>query len=208
MSSVARPRSLSTKSARIRLGNRQLQASFTERILPRLERHARIYFRRHRHREEMVAETVALAWKWVVRLAERGKDATRFPLALATYAARAVRCGRRVIGQLKGKDVLSEQAQQRHGFYVSKLPDFSTESANPLAEALIDNTVTPPDDQAAFRIDFPAWVGTHSRRDRAIIRDAAQGERTMDLAARYRLAPSRISQLRGEWAEEWSVGQA
>ena len=89
-----------------------------------------------------------------------------------------------------------------------KLPDFSTESNNPLAEALADNTVTPPDDQAAFRIDFHVWLRTHSQRDRAIIRAAACGERTKELAARYRLTPSRISQLRSAWADEWQISQA
>ena len=49
----------------------------------------------HARREEVIQEMVALCWKWFVRLAERGRDATRFPSALATYAAKAVRSGRR-----------------------------------------------------------------------------------------------------------------
>ena len=101
-----------------------------------------------------------------------------FPTALATYAARAVRSGRRVTGQLKAKDAMNPHAQQRRGFCVGKLPDFSTLSDNPLQEALIDNTQTPPPEQAAFRIDFPAWLDTHSKRDRRMILDMAQGERT------------------------------
>jgi hypothetical protein len=177
-------------------------------ILPQIETHARIYFRHVRcpHRKaDLIAETVALCWKWFVRLADRGRDATRFPSALATFAARAVKGGRRVCRQLKAKDVFSERAQQRHGFLVSKLPDFSTLSTNPLAEALTDNTQTPPPDAAAFRLDFPAWLERHGERDRRILMDMAQGERTQDLARRYHLSQPRISQLRREAKDSWET---
>ena len=52
----------------------------------------------------------------------RGKDVITFVGALARYAARAVRCGRRLTGQEKAKDVLSSLAQRRHGFTVGSLP--------------------------------------------------------------------------------------
>lgn len=175
-------------------------------ILPRIRRHATIYFRRVRcphHQEDLVAEAVALAWKWFVRLEERGKDATRFPSVLATFAARAVRCGRRVCGQLPARDVLSEAAQQRHGFAVGKLPDCSTLNGNPLEEALTDNTQTPPPDQVQFRIDFPTWVGTHTRRHRRMIGDMAMGERTILIAKNYKLSQARVSQLRRQFAEHY-----
>src|SRR5262249_50965823 len=87
----------------------QLREQFLAR-LPRIELHARIPFREVRcpgPRADAAAETVALAWKWQVRLAERGKDATRFPAAFATLAARAVRCGRRLCGHERAKEVLS-----------------------------------------------------------------------------------------------------
>jgi len=173
-------------------------------ILPRIQTHARIYFRRvpcpHR-KADYVAEAVALAWKWFLRLEEQGKDARCFPSVLATFAARAVKSGRRLCGQLKARDVLSETAQQRHGFSVGKLPDFSTLNGNQLEEALPDNTQTPPPDAAAFRLDFPAWLDLHSRRDRRMIGDMAQGERTVDLARHYRLSSARISQKRREFSE-------
>src|SRR5215470_16282406 len=140
---------------RFRLAVRVLHARFAT-IVPRIKLHARVFFRYIRclhTREDCIAETIDLAWQWFKRLAEKGKDARKFPSVLATYAARAVKSGRRLCGQLKAKDVMSERAQQRHGFYVGKLPDFSTESTNPLAEALSDNTVSPVPDQVHFRID-------------------------------------------------------
>ena len=146
---------------------------------------------------------IALAWKWFVRLAARGKDATRFPSVLASYAAKAVRCGRRITGQLAAKDAFNEQTQQKHGFSISKLPDFSTLSTNPLAEALADNTVSPVPDQVQFRLDFPAWTRSRSHRDRQLIQEMAEGERTQKLAKRFGLSPARISQLRRDFHDDY-----
>jgi hypothetical protein len=149
----------------------QLRARFLG-ILHRIEPHAKIYFRHvgcRQKRTDLIAETIALAWKWFVRLAEKGRDGTQFPTALASYAAKAVRSGRRVCGQERARDVMSQLAQQRHGFCVGKLPDFSTESTNPLAEALTDNTHSSVPDQVQFRCDFPAWLRTRTQRDRHLI---------------------------------------
>lgn len=176
-------------------------------ILPRIETHARISFRDVKcpeKRADRIAETVALCWKWFRRLAERGKDATQFASALASFAAKAVRSGRRVCGQLKPKDVLSERAQQVNGFTVTKLPDFSTLESNPYSEALADNTVSPVPDQVAFRLDFPAWLLSLSDREQRLVADMAMNHRTMDLAAKYGTSPGRISQLRRELEASWN----
>ena len=183
----------------------QLQLRFLS-IIPRIRLHARIYFRHIRcyfRKADFVAEVIALAWKWFINLAKKGKDACNFPSVLATFAARAVKCGRRAYGQMKAQDVLNEQAQQRHGFYVGKLPDFSTLSENPLAEALIDNTRSPVPDQVQFRLDFPSWLRTRTDRDRRIIGDMAMGQRTLDMSRRYGISPGRISQLRREFHDDW-----
>jgi hypothetical protein len=177
-------------------------------IRPRIERHARVYFRHVRcqfRKQDFIAEVVALSWKWFKRLAQKGKDGTRFAAALASYAARAVNSGRRVTGQLKPRDVLSELAQQRHGFFVGKLPDFSTLTENPLAEALIDNTRSEVPEQVAFRLDFPRWRRSRSRRDRRLIDDMLLGHRTLDLSKKHRLSPARISQLRREFRDDWRM---
>ena len=59
----------------------QLQSRFLA-IRPRIETHARIFFRQVKsadEKAERIAETLAIAWKWFVRLAQRGKDATHYP---------------------------------------------------------------------------------------------------------------------------------
>jgi hypothetical protein len=184
---------------------RGLQQSFLA-LLPRIERHARIYFRYLRcpaGKEDAVADTVALAWAWHVRLARRGKDASRFAGALAGFAARAVRGGRGLCGQERSRDVLSALAQRRRHFEVKRLPDFSSLGVNPLAEALTDNRQTPPVEQVVFRIDFPAWRRTWTERDRRILDALMVGERTRDVARRHGLSPGRISQLRREFHADW-----
>ena len=111
-----------------------LQAVFLADVLPRVERHGRVYFRHIKcpdRREEQLAELRALAWEWYVRLVRRGKNVLAFVSALATYVARAVNSGRRLCGKEASKDALSPSAQKRHRFSVSGLPQQSTLNGSP-----------------------------------------------------------------------------
>jgi hypothetical protein len=176
-------------------------------ILPRIELHGRVCFRHVKcldRKEDAVAEMIALAWSWCLRLVQRGKDPEKFPCALATFAARAVHSGRRLCGQDRAKDVLSVRAQRAHGFAVAGLPEVSTLCGNPLDEALQDNARTPVPEQVSFRLDFPAWRRTRCRRDRRIVDQLLLGEGTLAVARRHSLSPARISQLRREFRDDWS----
>jgi hypothetical protein len=162
-----------------------------------------VWFRKERDKEEKMAEAVGLTWKWVKHLCKRGKDAREFPTALAGFVIRAVRSGRRVCGQERSRDVLSPVGQRRHSFYVGTLPDFSTLSDNPLAEALHDNTRSPVPDQVCFRLDFPAWLQTLSQRNRRIALRMIEREKTQVLARAFGTSEGRISQLRREFHHDW-----
>jgi hypothetical protein len=187
-------------------------------LLPKIESHARIYFRHVAcldRRADRVAETVALAWTWLVRLHERGKDVARFPTVFISLAARAVKCGRRATGMEKAQDAMSFVAQRRHGFAVERfLPSCNErrdghsrfEGERPsdaVEERLRENTVTPVVDQVQFRIDFPAWMATLTPRERKIIRVMAINERTEDLSAKFTVSPGRISQMRRDFHTGW-----
>jgi hypothetical protein len=148
---------------------------------------------------------IGKAWQWHLRLAEKGKDATAFPTALASYAARAVRSGSRVAGQERANDVLSPVAQQRHHFFVGKLPDFETLTDHPVCEALLDNTKSPPDETVCFKLDFLAWLASLAERDRSIVEDLLIGERALDVANKYRISAARISQKRREFCQDWLI---
>ena len=182
-----------------------LHATFLS-ILPRIVLHGEVVFRRVRcpHRkEEYLAEMTALCWRWLVRLARQGKDATQFVSALATFAARQVWSGRRLCGQEQSKDAMSGRAQRRHRFSVSDLPQQSTLNGNPLEEALRDTTQSSPDELAAFRVDFPQWLDRLGERNRALALDAALGNRTDELAEDYGISCGRISQLRRQLHDSW-----
>ena len=112
--------------------------------------------------------------------------------------------------------MLSPIAQQRHTFHVGSLPTTTRSPheqlyADPHGQALLDafeerlrdNTITPPPDQAVFRIDFPAWLRTLTGRERRLIRAMAQNERTTDLSREFELSPGRISQLRRALRDAW-----
>jgi hypothetical protein len=175
-------------------------------LLPCIERHGLICFNHvkcQESRREAVAEVVALCWLWYARLAARGQDAAAFPAALAGYAARAVRCGRRLCGQERARDVLSPLAQRRHGFTARSLPSDNRAHGSEFEEALRDNTRTPPADQAAFRVDFPAWLVSQGERRREIAEALMLGERTDATARRFDMSPARVSQLRREFQKDW-----
>src|SRR5262249_28856071 len=153
---------------------------------------------------------------WCLGVAARGRALAGSPPAVACFAARAVRAGRRLNGQEKSRDVLSPVARHRHGFSVEPLPASTRRShenvytsvggqrgMDVFEERLHDNAITPPPEAAAFRVDFPRWLQTRGERDRRLIADMMTDERTLDLAERYNLSPARISQLRREFMVDW-----
>jgi hypothetical protein len=188
-------------------------------IVPKIETHAGFYFREVKcanKKADKVAETIALAWHWYLRLCHRGKDINQFTMVFVFLAARAVRAGRRLTGQEKSKDVMSSKAQQRWGFRVESLPTSTAAShdnrlgsvagqrqQDAWEERLIDNTLTPVPDQAAFRIDFPEWLQSLTSRERRLIRAMLLNERTQDLGKAFELSPGRISQMRREFHQDW-----
>lgn len=204
-------------SSTIALDN-PLQATFLT-LVPKIRTHGEVVFRYlkcHRRREDAIAEMVALCWRWFLGLVQRGKDPAQFPSALADYAARAVRSGRRLAGMERPKDVLSSRAQRRNCFAVESLP-FSTASSHEdlygtihgqrkhdlWEERLQDNTQTPVPEQAAFRIDFPAWLATQTARNRRITEAMMCGEKTLELARQFGISPGRVSQLRREFYQDY-----
>jgi FixJ family two-component response regulator len=68
---------------------------------------------------------------------------------------------------------------------------------------VVEDRHATPADVAATRIDFADWLQTLSRRYRRIAETLATGEGTGTVARRFRLSPSRISQLRHEYYESW-----
>jgi FixJ family two-component response regulator len=72
-----------------------------------------------------------------------------------------------------------------------------------MEERLHDHAQTPVDEAAAFRVDFPDWLGQQSERDRQIIGAMIRDERTRDLARTFGVSPGRVSQWRREYEQDW-----
>ena len=66
-----------------------------------------------------------------------------------------------------------------------------------------DTRTTPVPDIVAFWVDFADWLRSLRRRDRRIAESLALGNRTSDVAKRFKVSAGRVSQLRRELAESW-----
>jgi hypothetical protein len=192
-------------------------------LLPKIEIHARIYFRGIKcadQRADKIRETVAMAWKEYCHLVAHGKDVSQFPMVFISLVARGVKCGRRLAGADKAKDVMNPHTQRRRGFRVEPLPISTRTSLAGLygepdgqreldayEERLQDNTITPPPDQAAFRIDWPRFLKTLTKRDRELAHFLSLGHGGKKAADRFGLSPGRVTQLRQRWCREWRLSQ-
>jgi DNA-directed RNA polymerase specialized sigma24 family protein len=200
---------MATAACSIGLPADHVQASFLG-VLPRVEQQARFAFRNYHcavDREDAVQETVAVAWAWFVRLAQRGKNPTAFVSTLACFAAIQVRCGRRLCGTEATQDALSPTARYRKGFNVERLGQPKPMKTEMWEETLHDNTRSAPDQAAMFRIDFAIWLDTLGDRNRKIVADLLLGERTSTVAGKHALSPGRVAQLRREFHRHWNEFQ-
>jgi len=211
---------VTTKSLAATARSRAAADDFLD-LLPSVRQHAAVVFRAlpAAEREEAVAEAVAAAFVAFRRLRARGLDPARdFPSQMAIYAALHVKDGRHVGGRASSKDVLSVKAQRKHGFRVESLPLATRRphedlygglngqrSLDAYEERLRDNHQTPPPEAAAFRIDFPEFIGSLCRRDQRLAAFLSLGNSARDAATRFGLSPGRVTQLRQGWCREWHV---
>ncbi len=173
-------------------------------MLPAILRHADMAFRHldAEAREEAVQEVVANTLSAFVRLVELGKADIAYAGPLANYAVAQVRDGRQVGTRLNVRDVASPRCQRLKHVKVERLDRYDRADEQWL-EAVIEDRRTPPPDQAAFRIDFPQWLGLQSTRDRKVAEALALGETTGKVARRFQVSAARISQLRRELEASW-----
>ncbi|MEK6239027.1 MAG: hypothetical protein N2C14_30295, partial [Planctomycetales bacterium] len=154
--------------------------------------------------EDLTAEVVANCLVAFTRLVKQGREDRAYPSPLAWYAVRQVREGRKVGALRNCKDVSSEYSQRQKGFHMERL-GWKTKQAGRWVELVAEDRRTPVPEQAAFRMDFPAWLATLSNRKRQVAEDMAMNESTKDLASRFGISPGRVSQLRGEFKESWQT---
>jgi len=184
----------------IALAPAPVRAAF-ESLVPRLRTHARARFRHLRpvDREEAVADVLAYGFASYLRLKERGKDPTAFPAVFAHFVARAVANGRGVVRRLSTRDLLGRPRGER--VTIRKLDD-PMPGGGWWRDLALDRRVR-VDEQAAFNIDFPAWLATLPAVKRHVAELLARGHGTDEVARGTGVSAGRVSQLRRELADSW-----
>jgi DNA-directed RNA polymerase specialized sigma24 family protein len=193
---------------------RTAQEQFTV-AMPQIAAAARYCFRRWRpqDRAEAIAETQAAAWHGLVA---RGQDPVAVGIAgIAHNACRYVRNGRRLGTGSCGRgvmDVYHRKAQAACGFKVLSL-DYGDEiNARPTIGSLWRQWVAAasrvgPAANAAFRLDFSAWLEELPKRKRQMAELLALGHETSDVARMLGVSVGAVSQTR-RWLEaSWKVFQ-
>ncbi len=176
-------------------------------MLPAIRRSAQVAFRKlpPELRLDLIEEVVANSYVAFARLVERGQAERASPSPLARFAIAQIRTGRRVGSRLRIGDALSHYAQRRKGFRVERL-DHCDEDGR-WQEVLVEDRRAGPADVAASRIDFSEWLRRLSARLRKIALALAAGETTTEVARRFGLTASRISQLRQWLKRSWEAFQ-
>ena len=173
-------------------------------MLPIIRNYARGAFSRLNPdlRQDLIQEVIANALVAYVRLYQKGRVALAYPTVVARFGIAQVRDNRRVGTKLNIKDVLSPYCQAKKHVIVERLDKFD-DVENQWAEAVVEDKTAGPADIARTRIDFSDWLDTLKRRDRRIALKLAEGEKTSDVAKRFKVSEGRVSQLRRELAASW-----
>jgi hypothetical protein len=179
-----------------------------QEALDRMNRSFRFAFRRRRpqDRAEAIAEASACAWKAWYGLIRRGKD----PLAvgvsgIAGYAIKHTLNGRRIGHRGGGRgamDVYHPRAQRAGGFRLlsATAPD---RPGDGWTDWLLADGRRSPADEAAFRIDFRAWLDRLPPRKRLLAQLLARGHGTGAVARSLGVTPAAVSQARSWLAADW-----
>ncbi len=182
---------------------------FLTHILPAVEAIARSRFRSLPavEREEGTAEATACAMVFFVRLVRRGKNPTVFAGRLAQVAVLRVLAGRLVSTPDNNGDVLSRFARRLRGIQVESLDACRQAPSGVWQEIVIEDRRSTPAETAACRIDVGEWLAGMTSRRRELAEMLAAGHTTAEAAAKFRLSPARISQLRREFEASWRAFQ-
>jgi hypothetical protein len=176
-------------------------------LLPAIQRHVKIAFRRWsgERKEEAVQEAVAYAFVAYLRLVQLGKEDLVYASPLASYAVARVRDGRSVGHRQNVLDVSSTICQRRQGIAMERLDQ--RDERGRWCEILVADRRASPADLAATRIDFREWLESLPRRHRQIVEVMATGEQTRLVARRFGVSPGRVSQLRRKLFDAWQQFQ-
>jgi hypothetical protein len=183
--------------------------------LPAVENAVRWAFRhwrglRQQDYEEALAEARAAAWSAWCGLLSRGKDPVQVGVhAIANNAVRYVLHGRKVANRSGGRgamDVYHRKAQAACGFKITSLDGNGQPAGKTTSgwrEWIVSDNRCTPAAEAAFRLDFSAWLASLPRRRRLTAELLAQGYGTLEVARAVGISAAAVSQARSWLAESW-----
>jgi hypothetical protein len=178
--------------------------------LAAVEGAARWAFRRRRRMrrqdyEEALAEATAAAWAAWVGLLARGKDPLEVGAhGIANNAVRYVRNGRRLANRSGGRgamDVYHPRAQRARGFRVINA-DGRDQAVAAEAQGVWTNRCTPAE-EACFRLDYAAWLGSLPPGRRRVAELLARGHGTLEVAHEVGVSAGAVSQARAWLERSW-----
>jgi hypothetical protein len=194
------------------------QEQFTA-TLSAVEDAVRFAFRRRlrpQEYEEVMAEARAAAWSAWHGLVERGKDPVEVGIhGIASNAIRHVKHGRRLGNAHCGRgsmDVFHHKVRKKDGYTLVSLDtadevETGDATRGSWREWLAEDNRVGPADEAAFRLDFEAWLAVLPERKRRVAELLAEGHEGVVVANLVGIVPSRVTQLRSELAASWRAYQ-
>lgn len=184
------------------------QEQFVE-MLPEIQRLLKIAFRNipREGRADACEEGLFHCLSSYFQLHEQGRAEAATASSLVWFAMLQVRRGRVAGCQLNRREVMSRYAQIGHGFKVVPLQNHNPDDdtwVNDIVESRNASVLDP----IAIRIDFRSWLESMGRQTRRIAMDLAQDFSTSEVASKYRVSASRISQIRRELENAWRQFQS
>jgi hypothetical protein len=177
--------------------------------LPEVERLLKVAFRNipPEGRDDACEEGLFHCIWSFFQLYEQGRAEAATASSLVWYAMLQVRRGRVAGCRMNGREVMSRYAQIGHGFKVVPLQNHDPDDdtwVNDVVESRNASVL----DRIAIRMDFRSWLESLGRRTRRIALDLARGFSTSEVASKYRVSASRISQIRRELENAWRQFQS
>jgi hypothetical protein len=172
-----------------------------EAALTRIDVCLRYHFRRwpSGRRDEAIDDARSAAWVAWNGLLRRGEDPVAIGVtAIAFNAARAIRKARAVAESRPGG-----RGSNATGLRVVSFEEWSGSTPSAWQGWLAPDRRYGPADEAAFRIDFAAWIGGLAPRKRRAAELLAEGHATGEVARLLSVTPSAISQARVWLSRSW-----
>jgi hypothetical protein len=173
-----------------------------ENRLPEIECLAGSHFRRldPDAREEAIQNSVVLAYRYWLRLAEVGKTSEECFQSVVWWAVKHTKQGRKGggCGKIKAKCVLDYGRRRYAGVTLKDGVDLNL---------YVGRQATVPD-IVQFRVDTSAFWSTLPERDQQIARELALGNGTKETAAKFRVSAAAISQFRTRFRKKYDAFHA